>query len=174
MTQPVIWNPFTNNFDFQGTSGGGGGSPIAFDISLSGNISNITGDGSVYQIPLNTVNLDTNSAFDMSTNNYVFPVTGIYQINMLFYIFSSSSDVSSTVFTGYAFINGATNFRLIDADPQSLGLSTAQEFIATASFLYNATLGDTMGMFVNSANGTKNIGVAGGVESCRFSGFKIG
>jgi hypothetical protein len=151
----------------------GGSTPISFGVSLSGNISGVTGDGTNYQIPFDTVNFDTNSAYNSSTHNYVFPTTAKYQINISWFVFTSSGTATSTQILGWAFVNGSTNLRFMDNAPLALGLTANGEFIYNASFIYNATAGDTMGIFLALLGGTKNIGVAGGAQSCHFSGFKI-
>ena len=145
----------------------------AFSLKLSGNVGAVTGDGTQYQILYDTVTFDQGSAYNSSTHNYVFPVAGIYQINILYFVYTSSGSATSTSVLGYAYINGTTNLRLIDANPLSLGLTVNSEFMASASFMYKAAVNDTMGVFIQLSAGTKNIGVAGGAESCIFSGFLV-
>lgn len=145
----------------------------AFSVKLSGNIGGVTGDGTDYKILYNTVTYDQGSNWSSSNHNYVFPVAGIYQINVLYFIYTSSGSATSTSFVGYVLINGATNVRLTDANPLSLGLTANSEFMSFASFLYQASASDTMEVHALVSNGTKNIGVAGGTQSCIFSGFLV-
>lgn len=152
-------------------AGGGGFTPVNWSVKLSANISNVTGDGTIYNIIYNTVTFDTASGYSTGTGLYTFPTTGVYQINVLDFIFGGSS--SNTVFLGFLLVNGSTNYRLMDANPATLGLTANGEFMSSATFLYSATAGDTMGVNIDVNGGSKNVGVAGGIESCIFSGFRV-
>jgi hypothetical protein len=151
--------------------GGGGFTPVNFSVKLSGNIANVTGDNTQYKIIYDTVVFDSASGYSTITGLYTFPTTGIYQINLLHFVYGGSA--AQIQFLGYLFVNGATNIRLMDANPGALGLSAGGEFIASATYLYSATAGDTMAGYVQVGNATKNVGVAGGTESCLFSGFRV-
>jgi hypothetical protein len=155
-------------------AGGGGFTPVNFSAKLSGNIGGITGDGTPYLIAYDTVTFDSASGFSTGSHLYTIPTTGIYQFNCTWFVYTSSGISTSTIFLGYLLINGSTNIRLGDASPNSLGLTTNSEFMQGGTYLYNATAGDTIGMYINLSGGTKNIGVAGGSESCLFSGFRVG
>lgn len=145
----------------------------AWSAKLSGNVSAVTGDGTDYKIVFNTATFDQGSNFNTGTGVYTFPVAGIYQINVLYFMFVSSGASTSTQMLGYALVNGATNIRVADNNPNSLGLLVAQEFMISQSFLYKAAASDTMEIHVVLSNGTKNIGVGGGTQSCLFSGYLV-
>jgi hypothetical protein len=154
-------------------AGGGGFTPVNFAVKLSGNIGGVTGDGTQYLIAYDTVTFDSASGFNTGTHLYTFPTTGIYQLNATFYVYTSSGSSTSTTCLGYFYFNGSTNLRIIDNSPGALGLTVNGEFIAGGTYLYSATAGDTVGMYIQLGGGTKNIGVAGGTESCLFSGFRV-
>lgn len=163
------------------TSNGAGSSPtwqaaggftaVNWSVKLSGNISNVTGDNTQYAILYDTVTFDTASGYSAGTGLYTIPTTGKYFISITHFVFGGG--VADTVFLGFLLINGATNVRLMDANPGNLGLTANGEFMQSATFLYSATAGDTIGAYVQVSGGTKNVGVAGGTESCLFSGFRV-
>lgn len=153
-------------------AGGGGFTPVNWSVRLSGNVANVTGDGTDYAILYDTVTFDSATGYDTVTGLYTFATTGIYQINVLDFVFGGS--VADTVFIGFLLINGVTNIRLFDANPGSLGLATNSEFMSSAAFLYSATAGDTIGVHVVVAGGLKDVGVAGGSQSCLFNGYRVG
>jgi len=149
----------------------GAGTSVAFDVYLSGNIGGVTGDGTVYPIIYDTVNFDTNSAYNTGTGLYTFPVTGIYQMTVKTFVYVSSGTSTSTLILSQT--TGTLADRFVDADPNALGLTTNLEFITCNTFLYNATAGDTMGVSIQLVGGTKNIGAAGAFVGCHFSGAKV-
>jgi hypothetical protein len=150
-----------------------GFTPVNFSAKLSENIENVTGDNTQYTILYDTVVFNNGGGtYSSGTGNYTIPATGIYQINLTHYVFGGS--VAQTDFLGFLLINGSTNIRLMDANPGALGLSsTSNEFIASGSYLYSATVGDTISGNVEVGDATKNVGVAGGTESCLFSLFRV-
>ncbi len=149
----------------------GGVTPVNWSVKLSGNISNVTGDGTDYAILYDTVTFDTASGYAAGTGLYTIPTTGKYLISITHFVFGGG--VADTVFLGFLLINGATNVRLMDANPGTLGLTVNGEFMQSATFLYSATASDTIGVHVAVNGGTKNVGVAGGAQSCLFSGFRV-
>lgn len=157
--------------DWISSPASGGGSPVAFDVYLSGQSGSVTGDGTAFPIVYDTVNIDTHSAYSTGTGLYTFPVTGVYQIIVKHFLYVVSSTSTSTLFTSTT--RGTLVDRLTDVDPNSLGLASNQEFITYSTFLFNATSGDTMGIDVNVVYGTLNIGLAGGYIGCHFSGAKV-
>ena len=142
----------------------GGSGCTAFDVYLSGNVGAVTGDATEYPIVYDTINIDTAAGYNTGTGLYTFPTTGVYQINVQYFVYVSSGASTSTSMIGDYFVNGSPFGRLADNSPNSLGLTTNEEFIISNSFLYNATAGDTMSIHVNLGGGTKNIGVAGGLR----------
>ncbi len=146
--------------------------PVNWSVQLSGNISNVTGDGTTYTILYDTTNFNNGGgSYAAGTGIYTFPATGVYQINVLNFLFGGG--VADTVIIGNLLINGATNVRLFDANPGSLGLTVNGEFMQSASFLYSAAAFATIRVQVAVNGGTKNVGVAGGTQTCIFSGFRV-
>lgn len=154
-------------------SGGGSGfTPVNWSVKLSGNISNVTGDGTDYSILYDTTVFDSATGYNSGTGLYTIPTTGIYQISITHFVFGGG--VADTIFLGFLNINSGTIVRLMDANPGALGLTANSEFMQSATFLYSATAGDTIGVHVVVNGGAKDVGVAGGAQSCLFSGFRVG
>jgi len=164
------------------TSNGSGSAPtyqpasgftaVNWSVKISGNISNVTGDGTTYTVLYDTTTFNNGGgSYASGTGIYTIPTTGVYQINVLNFVFGGGA--ADTVFIGNLLINGATNVRLFDANPATLGLTANGEFMQFASFLYSATANDTIRVQIAVNGGTKNVGVAGGTQSCIFSGFRV-
>ncbi len=149
----------------------GGFTAVNWSVIFSGNVSNVTGDGTDYAMLYNTTFFDSASGYNSGTGLYTIPTTGVYQINVLNFIFGGG--VADTLFISYLRYAGAVNFRIMDANPGALGLATNSEFIQSATYLVSATAGDTIGVHVVVSGGTKNVGVAGGSGGCYFSGFRV-
>ncbi len=149
----------------------GGFTAVNWSVIFSGNVSNVTGDGTDYAMLYNTTFFDSASGYNSGTGLYTFPTTGVYQINVLNFIFGGS--VANTLFISYLRYAGAVNFRIMDANPGALGLAANGEFIQSATYLVSATAGDTIGVHVVVTGGAKDVGVAGGSSGCYFSGFRV-
>ncbi len=149
-----------------------GFSPVNFSARLTGNISNVTGDGTDYAILYDNVEYNVGGgAYNGATGEYTFPQLGKYLITVTNFIFGGG--VADTVFLGSLVVNGSTTFRLMDANPGTLGLIANGEFMQSASFLYEVAGIRSMAVHVNVIGGTKNVGVAGGTQSCIFSIFRV-
>lgn len=148
--------------------------PVNWNVSLSVNQSNVTGNNTEYQIPYDTVNFDSASGYNTGTHIYTIPTTGIYNLIRSDFVFGGSSS-STQMLLRYS-VNGSSgpNFRNGDINPASLGLTVSGEFILSTSTVLNFTAGDTIAVFINVLNtGSNNVGVGGGTVSATFSGFRI-
>jgi hypothetical protein len=147
--------------------------PVNWSVKLSANQANVTGNGTAYKIPYDTVVFDSNSAYDTGTKIYTVPTTGKYQIIINDYIYGGS--IASTIFLSWLSINGA-GFgpnRINNMNP-SASLSIGTEFEMSNSVLLSLTAGDTIEYFIEVRNtGSDNVGVNGGTVSANFNGFRI-
>ena len=78
----------------------------AFVAKTSGNISNVTGDGTVYTIIYDTVTSDQANNYDNTTGIFTAPVTGLYS----FYAETGFSPVGTGTALGAAIITTNKNF----------------------------------------------------------------
>lgn len=71
---------------------------VAFEAYQSTTINNVTGDGTTYLIPFDTVWYDTHSNYDASTGVFTAPVDGIYMLSATVSISSFTSSMTNAVF----------------------------------------------------------------------------
>jgi hypothetical protein len=157
------------------TPSGGGFTPVNWSVQLSTNQSNVTGNNTQYQIPYDSVLLDSASAYSTGTHLYTIPATGVYSMTINTFLFGGTS--ASTQYLSWLSVNGAAypGLRFVDLNPGSLGLSANSEFIYSATYLKSFTVGDTIGIFIDVIGGASNdVGAGGGsVGGCMFTGFRV-
>lgn len=128
----------------------------SFSVNITTSPTNVTGDGTDYQIIFDHVNFDQTSSYDAGTGIFTAPIGGKYQLNAACFIDNTSTPMSSfqieIITTGFTFRNkvGCST----TATPPS-GTSINISTIAILS------AGETAYVGVSVGGGTKTCGVLG-------------
>lgn len=129
----------------------------AFSSFLSGNVSNVTGDGTTYTVAFDSTDYNQGSVFNTSTATFTAPVTGVYLFTGSLYvaIIDPASDkceihIVTTTTTYYVDINSCT--------------STSGQNTLVVPFTVMCKMSST-----NTA--TLNIRVAGGTKTIILGGL---
>lgn len=153
---------------------GGTGQTVnpSFNVYLSSTQNNVTGDGTSYQVPFDTVVFDSTNSYNTGTFNYACPVTGIYNFNC--FIWSFNNVTANTLGQVYfQNVTQATNYIVADTNAFASSAPSGSRGY-NCSITINATAGDNFNVLLLVANGTKGVQVLGapGVQTY-FSGFLI-
>lgn len=162
------------------TSNGAGALPTfqgycGFSVNTSAYINDVTGDGTVYTIPFNTVIIDSNSGYNTGTGIYTIPKTGIYHFSSLVLINDltashTNMDLNLVFSTGKYFVGGVCS-------PANVRNSTTA-LCATVFGIISLSANDTVKVTITVYNGTKVVNVGGGANQTPilsgFSGHLIG
>ena len=138
-----------------------------FYAYLSGNASNVTGDGTNYTIVFNSVLYDQNNNFNTGTGVFTAPVTGRYLL------------ISTTTFLGLTAshtgavlrFNGSFAERGLDVKPYAI--SNAGTLTLTYSMVVSMSATNTLHCESSVSGGTKVVSIVAGNISSSFSGFLI-
>jgi len=169
------------------TSGGAGALP-SFAAAVAGSqyfaahvgptISNVTGDGTDYNIILDTVDSNVGSAYSSSTGIFTAPTAGVW-------VFSASVLVSGvTVGSGtnivqFGFFLAGTNKILFTSNGNGAADTVSGSLGASGTFVWPMSAGETLQVFVTAFNGTKTTsvigtgGLPGGENGTAFYGVRI-
>lgn len=148
---------------------GGGSSAVTFSAYLSVNQPNVTGDGTLYDVPYDMTNFDTNTAFNTVTGKYVVPSTGYYHFTVVQYL----SNILATNVNCVMFLNvnsGGMLSAIVYTNPYAMQSGT--DVILNGSQLLSLTAGDTVGVTINVGTVGKTVTVAG-ASIYSFTGFKV-
>lgn len=155
-------------------SSAGGGSSTYFAASLSATQSNVTGDGTIYNIIFDNVLTNVGSAYNNATGVFTAPSNGLYQFcyNVFFASLNGSAATNTIVSCG----GTPYNFRMQQYD--NLTAITTCPSEQCGSLLVPMTTGQTLNIQAAAFGTTKTIGVGGGATSgyattCLFSGTKL-
>jgi len=127
-----------------------------FFAYLSANAANVTGDGTNFQVPYDTVVYDNFSGFTVgASSHYTFPVAGRWEIKV-------NNVYISDATAGFAFLTTvqATSEGFIMRD-QASAVNILITVSHNGSFIFNAAKGDTLAVFIQSGGGTKTTGIIG-------------
>ncbi len=160
--QPVV-------MDSSGQLGTGVPPAVAFSAYRSSDVSNVTGDGTLYTASYDVAVVNISSSYDDSTFTFTAPSTGLYQFNMT--IASSNLTLAHSlgqiklVTTGRTYFNSYTNW----------GISAASDtmFISSFSQLAPMNSGDTAFVQFGVFSSTKTITFVGGDTFSAFSGYSL-
>jgi hypothetical protein len=141
---------------------------VGFSANASANISNVSGDGTQYQILFDQTSLDTASAFNTSTGLYTFPNTGLWLITGLFFPFNLG--VGHTLVL-MSLQTTSINYGLLYFNPVAMASGT--QINMTYSTIIQATVGETAYLKFEAAGSTKTVGIGGGALGASFNGVLL-
>ena len=136
----------------------------SFLVKVANNVSNVTGDGTAYTVLYDTVISDYNSNYATATGKFTAPVAGIYQFNVLSYL--------------YVLIGGTTNVTIeLVTTARTYQMTVGSWLSGYAQFpagstLANMSAADTAFVRITVSGTTKTISI--GQASSFFSGFLVG
>lgn len=144
-------------------------SQSAFKVSISAALSNVTGNGTSYQVPFNLLLFDQNSDVNLSNGIFTCPSTGIYYltsalmldglagVNLLFFYIETSSDVMPGEFFNASVLASVAGFLQVKS-----------------SGILNMTAGDTARVKLYGIGaGADTVDIASFAAATCFSGVKI-
>lgn len=168
----VAGNPGTSTLTISSSAGS---NTTNFYAYSSGNISNVTGDGTVYQIIFDSTLVNINSGYDTGTGVFTAPFTGFYMFSYILGLFGITS--SHTVgIASLPIANNSTNF-----SPQNYRINPFSVCDPSAGYLFvsgsvgvHLTANATIFAEIYVNGGAKVVGIYGGGPSfCSFSGALI-
>jgi len=138
----------------------------SFFSYLGSTASNVTGDGTLYQIIFNTSIFDQNSNYDTGTGVFTAPVSGVYH----FSVGISLTGLVSVSTLGIIFTSTTKNYRFSNNSQSFVGNNI---ICSSWTIFMNAT--DTLTVSTNSGGSTKTVSVFGasGVTETFFSGSLV-
>jgi len=156
------------------TTSGGATTLSNFKATLSASQSNVTGDGTSYQIPFDQVEFDVGSDFNTGTGKFVAPLKGIYYFTAE--IYCSDTTLGRSGASTSILVTSATypesNFQNI-INPSAIAYnSNAYTFLC--STMTRMDVADTAELVVTVNGGPKDVGitdVSGPWIVTWFSGF---
>ena len=162
------------------TSNGAGALPsfstyssLGFSVYANANLSNVTGDGTFYQVVYNTTIRNDGTMYNTGTGLVTIPRAGLW-------LFNAIGDGRG--FTSAAFTTASMLFE-INAGPQAgnqsinpIVFANNGQFIFGISILYQMSLNDTIAVRYTASGSTKTISLFSATSSflTRFSGIFIG
>jgi len=142
----------------------------AFLAQLTSTQTDVTGDGTNYQVIFATTMFDQGSNFNTSTGVFTAPITGLYVFCS--FITMGVTDASFTSMN-YSLV---TTARTYVSSIQNVGAMRSSANVCTVNFpglLVKMTAGDTAYMTINIGGGTKTLSPVVGGSSAFFSGYLI-
>lgn len=160
---------YSGPFPFPIAAGGTANTTFpAFMAYVSGNISNVTGDGTVYTVIFDTKVFDNTTSYNTGTGVFTVPVTGKYYFWTS--IFLSTLGAGHTSGTGRIFTPGPVTNYFYFGNP--FANSASGDNILNATMILSLTTADTISVGVQVTGSTKTVTVAGqALASGLFTGF---
>jgi hypothetical protein len=129
----------------------------AFNAYLENDISNVTGDGTLYTVVFDTVE-QQGSTYSTSTGLFTAPVAGYYLFSASV-CFTTIPAGSNTLNGG--FLKNSNNVSYIFSYLASTPIDSSGQLIVTGTRLLNLSANDTIGIQVQITGSTKTAGVNG-------------
>lgn len=167
ITIDVSGNPGTNTLTISSLA-----SSVAFSAYLSATESNVTGDGTTFQVPYDSTYFNNGAAFDTTGSVFIAPQDGEYcfSVNMFLEdidVLATSGQVDLNVNSGGA-IHNITNWNV-----STVGDINGESLLNGFRIL-SLSANDTVGVQVTVSNTTLTIDVNGGaLTDCVFEGFLV-
>lgn len=155
-------------------TGGGTGqttSPL-FSAYQNAEVSNVTGDGTIYTVSFNTVLFDLTSSYNNGTFIFTAPVTAKY----LFITTISFFGMGAGHTQGFGFFNVASNaWTFAQNNPNAIKGVILNETTYNGSMIFSLSANDQVKVQLEVDNSTKTIGLEGSAAPSKttFSGFLI-
>ena len=165
-TVDVVGNPGTNTLTISTIS-----NSVAFSAYLSATQSDVTGDGTVYDIPYDSVYFNNGGAFNTGTNVFDTPQDGEYCFNVNIDL----EDVAAAHTEGQVdlVVNGATTHTILNWNASTVADNNGDVLLSGFRIL-SLSAADTVGVQVTVFNSTQTIDVVGGASTdCVFEGFLV-
>lgn len=141
---------------------------IYAEVGLGSTITGVTGDGTAYQIPFNTILYQVGSGFDTTNGVFTAPITGIYKVEV---VISLSGILSSNTRINITLNSNAVLNNIFDSNLEYLADSN-NNFIITLGRNFRMTANTTiyciLTVYNNASSATKNINIVGGAGNTLF------
>ena len=148
-----------------------------FVSTLSANVNDVTGDGTIYKVICNTENVDTTNSYDYTTGIYTIPYSGLYSFAYNL-VYANYNVLGATRFQTYLVIDGK-NYSITSL-PTRTGIFNFYSINAwiqvAGNIIIPLTTGQTVYLAVQGIGGAlldNLIGVNGNYACTQFSGFSI-
>lgn len=174
MPSKFRFNPLTGNLDLTdvGGGGGGGGPHVSFYSYLSGNLDNVTGDGTLVDpIIYDAVTANNGNGYDETTGIFTCPA-GAAGDYMFFNVMYWSGLESGHIVGGGNFIVNGQQFKAYALNPFAMSEGTDLTQCAISGLVTLAE-GDTVYCDTLVSGGAKTVEIAGGLGISSFSGILI-
>ena len=149
----------------------GGGSATAFYAYLSAQASNVTGDGTAYQVAFDSTAFDTASAFTTGASaHFTAPTTGYYSFSFCI----QGTGIIAQTFAITAFNSNFNNINPTFKLPTPWAGSGVESY--NGSVIVSMTAGDTASLVLTLGGSTKTVSVTGapiGAVTTFFAGYLI-
>lgn len=143
----------------------------AFFAYLNTEATNVTGDGTLYQVIFDAITFDNLGNYNTGTGKFTAPITGFYvfcvTISMIGVASANTSGNLDLYYNSTTLIHGNTG------NPYAQSASGLVSYVGT--MVYHLTAGDTMAATIQVFNGSKVVGIQGtasfpGYQPTSFSG----
>lgn len=139
-----------------------------FSVEPSADLTNVTGDGTVYSVVFATENFDVGSNFSSTT--FTVPSAGNYYFRVNLKI-----DQLTTSFTDFILrfnVNSGTLYTLIQYDP-SVGYQVSDQIVLNGSLYIDLSASDTVQVELVVSGSTKTVDILYNVNASLFFGYLV-
>jgi hypothetical protein len=140
----------------------------AFFARLSGDLTDVTGDGTQYNIPWDTELLDQNADFNTGTGVFTAPVTGLYSFSCAI---TASGILNTHTLANWRWITSSVQYRGFQGNPFAIIGGGGTTLTMNYSILAYMAAAETMQTQLIVSNGTKVVDVLFGTSTSIQSYF---
>lgn len=138
-------------------------SPNVF-ATLAGSVTNVTGDGTSYNVVFNTLAKDYNS--NMAAGVFTPPVSGMYQVSCVLLVTGLTSSFTSLV-AGINDAGATVKWPLATINPGAVAAGGSY-LVNFSGSLYLTAGTNTMQPYLQVSGSTKTLGITGGATAASF------